>query len=41
MFNGSISENQYEGILPDSGDYKVRAYLMRSAGTRSPTTGLR
>jgi hypothetical protein len=32
MFNGSIHGNQFEGILPESGDYKVRVYLMRSAG---------
>jgi hypothetical protein len=34
MFNGSVSENQYEGVLPESGDYKVRVYLMRSAARR-------
>jgi hypothetical protein len=31
MFNGSMAQNQYEGVLPESGDYKVRVYLMRSA----------
>ena len=35
LFNGSISENQYEGILPDSGDYTVRIYMMRSAARRN------
>jgi hypothetical protein len=34
MFNGSVSENQYEGTLPASGDYKVRVYMMRSAARR-------
>lgn len=34
MFNGSTAENQYEGTLPASGDYKVRVYLMRSAARR-------
>ena len=34
MFNGSMAENQYEGTLPASGDYKVRVYLMRSAARR-------
>jgi hypothetical protein len=31
IFNSSMGENQYEGVLPKSGDYKVRVYLMRSA----------
>jgi hypothetical protein len=34
MFNGSMAENQYEGTLPDSGDYRIRVYLMRSAARR-------
>ena len=34
MFNGSGSQNLYEGILPKTGDYKVRVYLMRSAARR-------
>ena len=34
MFNGSTAQNQYEGVLPASGDYKVRVYLMRSAARR-------
>ena len=29
IFNGSIYGNQYEGTLPESGDYKVRVYMMR------------
>ena len=35
MFNGSVSQNQYEGILPSTGDYKVRVYMMRSAARRN------
>jgi hypothetical protein len=35
MFIGSTSGNQYEGILPESGDYKVRVYMMRSAARRN------
>jgi hypothetical protein len=35
MFNGSVSENQYEGVLPESGDYKIRVYLMRNAARRN------
>lgn len=35
MFNGSISENQYEGTLPASGDYKIRVYMMRSEARRN------
>ena len=34
MFVGSTSGNQFEGTLPANGDYKVRVYLMRSAGRR-------
>jgi hypothetical protein len=34
MFIGSIKGNQYEGILPAGGDYKIRVYLMRSAARR-------
>ena len=35
IFNGSTSQNQSEGVLPESGDYKVRVYLMRSAARRN------
>jgi hypothetical protein len=35
MFNGSTSENQFEGVLPESGDYKIRVYMMRSAARRN------
>ncbi len=35
FFNGSVSENQYEGTLPASGDYKIRVYMMRSAARRN------
>ena len=41
MFNGSINGNQYEGILPESGDYKVRVYLMRSAARRNEVANYR
>jgi hypothetical protein len=41
IFNGSISENQYEGTLPASGDYKIRVYLMRSAARREETANYR
>lgn len=41
MFNGSIKENQYEGILPKSGDYQVRVYLMRSAARRDEVANYR
>jgi hypothetical protein len=34
LFNGSINGNQYETILPASGDYTVRVYMMRSAARR-------
>jgi len=35
MFNGSTADNQFEGVLPASGDYKIRVYLMRSAARRN------
>ena len=35
MFNGSVSQNQFEGTLPSSGDYKIRVYMMRSAARRN------
>ncbi|MEB3311816.1 MAG: hypothetical protein VKJ02_16450 [Snowella sp.] len=35
MFNGSMNDNQFEGTLPKTGDYKVRVYLMRSAARRN------
>ena len=41
MFNGSVSENQYEGTLPKSGDYKLRVYMMRSAARRDETANYR
>jgi hypothetical protein len=34
LFVGSSAGNQFEGMLPASGDYKVRVYLMRSAARR-------
>ncbi|MEI8593686.1 hypothetical protein [Photobacterium sp. Hal280] len=41
MFNGSVSDNQYEGKLPASGDYKVRVYMMRSAARRNEVADYR
>ena len=41
MFNGSIGENQYEGIIPKSGDYRVRVYMMRSAARRNEIANYR
>lgn len=35
MFNGSVGQNQYEGTLPASGDYRIRVYMMRSAARRN------
>lgn len=35
MFNASVSQNQYEGVLSASGDYKIRVYMMRSAARRN------
>lgn len=41
MFNGSMAENQFEGVLPATGDYKVRVYLMRSAARRNEVANYR
>jgi len=35
FFNGSVSENHFEGTLPASGDYRIRVYMMRSAARRN------
>jgi hypothetical protein len=35
FFNGSTSQNPYEGVLPASGDYKIRVDMMRSAARRN------
>jgi hypothetical protein len=35
IFNGSVNGNQYEGVLPESGAYKIRVYMMRSAARRN------
>lgn len=41
MFNGSVSDNQFEGVLGSSGDYKVRVYMMRSAARRDEVADYR
>jgi hypothetical protein len=41
FFNGSVSENQYEGTLPATGDYKIRVYMMRSAARRDESAKYR
>jgi hypothetical protein len=41
FFNGSVSENQYEGELPANGDYTIRVYMMRSAARRNETARYR
>jgi hypothetical protein len=41
IFNSSMSENQYEGTLPESGEYKIRVYLMRSAARRNEKANYR
>lgn len=34
MYNSSVDDNQYAGLLPASGTYTIRVYLMRSAARR-------
>ena len=41
IFNGSTSENMFEGVLEKSGDYRVRVYLMRSAARRNEEANYR
>ena len=41
MFNSSMSENQFEGTLPETGEYKIRVYLMRSAARRNEVANYR
>jgi hypothetical protein len=41
IFNGSINENQYEGVLQKSGNYTIRVYLMRSAARRNEKANYR
>lgn len=38
IFIGSTEGNQWTGTLPASGEYKVRAYLMRSAARRNESS---
>lgn len=37
FFNGSMGENSFVGSLPDSGDYTIRVYQMRSAARPNET----
>jgi hypothetical protein len=41
MFNGSTADNQHEGVLPASGDYRLRLYLMRAGARRGETANYR
>jgi hypothetical protein len=41
LFVGSSSGNRFEGTLPDSGDYRVRVYLMRAAARRDESAKYR
>lgn len=41
IFNGSVNDNQFEGTLNKSGDYRIRVYMMRSAARRNETANYR
>jgi len=41
FFIGSTEGDQFEGVLPETGDYKIRVYLMRSAARRSEKASYR
>ena len=34
MFIGSVSGNEFSGVVPSTGDYKIDLFLMRSAARR-------
>ena len=35
FFDGSMNDNQFEGALPATGDYRIRVYMMRAAARRN------
>jgi hypothetical protein len=41
IFVGSSAGNHFTGTLPDSGDYRIRVYLMRPAARRGETANYR
>lgn len=41
FFVGSTSGGEFEGVLPETGDYKIRVYLMRSAARRNEKASYR
>jgi hypothetical protein len=41
FFNGSTGQNQFEGVLPEDGTYRVQVYMMRSAARRNETADYR
>jgi hypothetical protein len=41
IFNGSVSDNQFERTLKKSGDYRIRVYMMRSAARRNEVANYR
>ena len=41
IFVGSSAGNHFQGVLPDSGDYRIRVYLMRPAARRGETANYR
>ena len=38
MFNGSLGDNRFTGLLPDDGIYTLRVYLMRAAARRNESS---
>ena len=41
FFNGSLSQNQFDGVLPGTGTYRVRVYMMRAEARRHEDAGYR
>ena len=41
MASGELSENRFEGLLPDDGVYTVRVYLIRAAARRNESSNFK
>lgn len=41
LFNSSLSQNLYEGVLPEDGDYRIRVYMRRPDARRNESASFR
>lgn len=37
LFNGSMNSDDFSGVLPADGEYRIKTYLMRNAARRNET----